>query len=257
MPISVHFGLPAVAGFVLALMRVGCALFLLPLPGFKDAATTVRIVLVVSITFCLFPSWPILTSDVSSGAQFVLAILAESAAGLVIGLAIAILHDTFQFAAQAISVQTGFSIASITDPTSKADTGVFLFMTQLTTGLLFFTLDIYHSLLRLLARSFDMFPLDSHALQQASVETVIHLAGMMFVMGFKLGLPMVFLLMLIDVAIALLSRLHSQLQLTSLTFPAKTALSFVFLGAMIARWPTLYEQMAHRVFDEIGRLGSF
>ena len=102
-----------------------------------------------------------------------------------------------------------------------------------------------------------MFPLDSHALQQASVQTLIHLAGMMFVMGFKLGLPMVFLLMLIDVAIALLSRLHAQLQLTSLTFPAKTAFSFVFLGIMIARWPTLYEQMARRVFDEIGRLGAF
>lgn len=257
MPISIHFGLPAIAGFVLALMRVGCALFLLPLPGFKDAATTVRIVLVVSITFCLFPYWPRLTTNVSSGAQFALALLAESAAGLLIGLAIAILHETFQFAAQAISVQTGFSMASITDPSSKADTGVLLFLVQLTTGLLFFTLGIYQSLLRLLARSFDIFPLDSHALQQASVQTVIHLAGMMFVMGLKLSLPMVFLLMMVDVAVALLSRLHAQLQLASLTIPAKTALSFVFLGAMIVRWPTLYEQMAHRVFDEIGRLGSF
>jgi len=102
-----------------------------------------------------------------------------------------------------------------------------------------------------------MFPLDSHALQQASVQTVIHLVGTMFVMGLKLGLPMVFLLMLVDVAVALLSRLHAQLQLVTLTFPAKTALSFVFLALMIARWPTLYEQMARRVFDEIGRLGSF
>lgn len=257
MPISLHFGMPMVAGFVLALTRVGCALFMLPLPGFKDAATTVRVVLVVSITFCLFPSWPMLSSDVSSGAQFTLAMLAEVAAGLLLGLAVAILHDCFQFAAQAISVQTGFSMASITDPSSKADTGVLLFMTQLTTGLLFFTLDIYHFMLRMLARSFDMFPLDSHALQQASVQTVIHLAGMMFVTGLQLGLPMVFLLMLIDIAVALLSRLHSQMQLSSMTFPVKTVLSFVFLGAMIARWPTIYEHLALRIFDQIGRLGAF
>lgn len=257
MPISVHFGLPAVAGFVLTLMRVGCALFLLPLPGFKDAATVVRIVLVVSITFCLFPSWPVLSGNVFSGGQFLLALLAESAAGLVLGLAIAILHDAFQLAAQAISVQTSFSMASIADPSSKADTGVFLFFIQLTTGLLFFTFGVYRDLLRLLARSFDIFPLDTNALQQASVQTVIHLAGMMFVTGFKLGLPIVFLLMLVDVAVALLSRLHAQLQLTSLTYPAKIVLSFVFLGAMIARWPAVYQQMAHRIFDELGRLGAF
>ncbi len=214
-------------------------------------------VLIVSITFCLFPSWPVLTSHETSGAQFALAAVAESAAGLVIGLAIAFLHESFQFAAQAISVQTGFSFASVIDPSSKADTGVFLFLTQLTTGLLFFTLGIYQYMLRLLARSFEIFPLDSVALQRASLEAVIHLAGTMFATGLKLGLPMVILLMLIDLAVALLSRLHMQLQLVTLTFPAKTALSFVFLAAMMVRWPVLYEELARRMFETLARLGSF
>ncbi|HEY1212124.1 MAG TPA: flagellar biosynthetic protein FliR [Bryobacteraceae bacterium] len=257
MPIEVHFGASYIAGFLLTIVRVGSALFMLPLPGFKDAQKTVRVVLIVSIAFCLFPSWPVLTSHETSGAQFALAGLAEVAAGLLIGLAIALLHESFQFAAQAISVQTGFSFASITDPTSKADTGVFLFLTQLTTGLLFFTFGVYHYMLRLLARSFEIFPLDTNALQKASLEALIHMAASMFATGLKLGLPMVILLMLIDLAVALLSRLHAQLQLVTLTFPVKTALSFVFLAAMMARWPSLYEEMARRMFETLAHLGSF
>jgi flagellar biosynthesis protein FliR len=116
---------------------------------------------------------------------------------------------------------------------------------------------VYHYLLRLLARSFEIFPLDTNALQKASLEVLIHLAGSMFATGLRLGLPMVVLLMLIDLAIALLSRLHAQLQLVTLTFPAKTALSFVFLAAMMARWPSLYEDMARRMFETLAHLGSF
>jgi flagellar biosynthesis protein FliR len=84
MPIEVHFGASYLAGFLLTIVRVGSALFMLPLPGFKDAQKSVRIVLIVSITFCLFPSWPVLTSQETSGAQFALAALAEVAAGLLI-----------------------------------------------------------------------------------------------------------------------------------------------------------------------------
>ena len=39
-----------------------------------------------------------------------------------------------------------------------------------------------------------------------------------------------------------------------LSFPAKTALSLVFLATMLARWPALYEQMAHSLFELLFQL---
>jgi flagellar biosynthesis protein FliR len=76
----------------------------------------------------------------------------------------------------------------------------------------------------------------------------------MFTAGLKLGLPLVVLLLLVEFSLALLSRLHSQLNLLMLSFPAKTALSLVFLAAMMARWPSLYEQMAQSIFHLLSRL---
>ncbi len=256
MPIRVHFGFEAIVAFLLTVTRVGSALFLIPMPGFKDMAAVIKVGLVAGISFCLFPIWPSVHIDSLSGGQFTMAILAETAAGLLIGLAVAFLHEAFQFAAQAVSIQSGFSFASIFDPGSKADIGVFLMMTQLTTGLLFFVFGVHHQLFRLLARSFEVFSFNGSNLQKASVETILTLGGSMFATGLKLGLPLVVLLLLVEFALALLSRLHAQLHLIMLSFPAKTALSLVFLAVMIARWPALYQQMAHRVFELLSRLAA-
>jgi flagellar biosynthetic protein FliR len=256
MPIRIHFEFAAIVGFLLTITRVGSALFFLPLPGFKDAAPVVRVGLVVGISFCLFPFWPAVKIDTLSGGQFTMAVLSECAVGLLIGLAIAFLHEAFQFAAQAVSMQSGFSFASIYDPSSKADTGVFLMMTQLTTGLLFFVFGVHRQLLRLLARSFEIFSYNGPHLEAASAKAVLMMGATMFTTGLKLGLPLVVLLLLIEFSLALLSRLHAQLHLLMLSFPAKAALSLVFLAIMLARWPQLYEQMAQRTFDLLSRLAA-
>jgi flagellar biosynthetic protein FliR len=228
---------------------------LVPLPAFRDAMQMVRIVLVVGITLALLPVWPAVRLDPVSGTQFFMAVVAESACGLLLGLAVAFLNGTFQLAAQTISMQAGFSFASTFDPASQADTTVFQMLSQLLSALLFFSLGIHLQLLRLLARSFDVFSLDRTVITTASVKAVIEMGGMMFATGLRFGLPVVALLLLAEVAVALLNRLHAQLHLMILTFPAKTALSFAFLAAILVRWPSLYEQTARRVFEVLAQVG--
>lgn len=255
MPIRVHFGSEALYGFLLTLTRTGSALFLLPLPAFKEMVLPARIVLITGITFALMPVWPAIHFDPLSGAQFFFAVMTESAFGLLLGLAISFLNGTFQLAAQTISMQAGFSFASTFDPTSQADTTVFQMLAQLVSGLLFFTLGIHRQLLRLLAQSFDLFSPDKNVLSHASVQTLVSLGAAMFATGLRLGLPVVALLLLAEVALAVLGRLHSQLHLIMLTFPIKTALSFAFLAAILVRWPALYEQTARRMFQALAQLG--
>lgn len=228
---------------------------LLPLPGFKDAVQMGRIVLVLGITFALMPVWPAVHLNPLSGGQFLLAVVGEMACGLLLGLAVAFLNGTFQMAAQTISMQAGFSFASTFDPSSDADTTVFQMMAQLLAGVLFFCLGVHRQLLRLLARSFDVFSPEKTVLNASSVHALAVLGAMMFGTGLRFGLPVVALLLLTEVAVALLNRLHAQLYLITLTFPAKTALSFAFLAALLIRWPALYEQTARHVFETLAQAG--
>ena len=228
---------------------------LLPLPAFRDSVQMARVMLVLGITLALMPVWPHVALDSVSGSQFFMSVLAETACGLLLGLAMSLLHGTFQLAAQTISMQAGFSFASTFDPASQADTTVFQMLSQLLTGLLFFSLGIHRQLLRLLAHSLEVFSPGGTVLNGATVHTLIGLGGMMFATGLRYGLPAVALLLLAEVAVALLNRLHAQLYLATLTFPAKTALSFAFLAFLLVRWPTLYEQTARHVFEALAQSG--
>lgn len=254
MPIRVHFGAEALYGFLLTLTRTGAALFLLPLPAFKDLALTARIVLILGITFALMPVWPAADFDSPSGARFFLAVLAETGFGLLLGLAMSFLNATLQLGAQIISMQAGFSFASIFDPGSQADTTIFQMLSQLLAGLLFFSLGIHRQLLLLLAHSFDLFSPDRNALNLASAGLVVNLGADMFAVGLRLGLPVVALLLLTEFALGVLGRLHAQLHLMTLSFPIKTALSFAFLAAIVIRWPMLYAQTAQGIFQALARI---
>lgn len=254
MPIRVNFDIGTMAAFILVMTRVGSALLILPLPGFKDLSRMPRIVLVVSIAVCLYSSWPTVNAGTFSGGRLLLALLGESAAGLLLGLAVAFVHEAFQLTAQAVSLQSGFSFASVFDPSSKADSSVFQVITQMATGLLFFITDTHLYLLRLLSHSYDIYSASNAVLERASLKVVLLLGTQMFVAGLKMALPLVVLLLLIELSLALLGRLHAQLQLITLSFPVKSALSFAFLAGMMLRWPHLYEQLAARTFRLVEQL---
>ena len=53
----------------------------------------------------------------------------------------------------------------------------------------------------------------------------IRLGATLFSVGMRLALPVVALLVMVDVALALLGRINAQLQLLTLAFPAKDAAS--------------------------------
>ena len=58
-------------------------------------------------------------------------------------------------------------------------------------------------------------------------------------MGVRLALPVVALLVMVDVALALLGRLNAQLQLLSLAFPAKMLTALVVLSWVAALFPRI------------------
>jgi flagellar biosynthetic protein FliR len=241
-------------GFLLALARVGTTLTFLPIPGYQGLANVARIVLTIGITICLFPYWPRTLAAGTNPAVVVRTVLAEASLGLVLGLAIAFLAETFQLGAQFISMQTGFSFASTFDPTTQADTGVFQVLSQLTTGFLFFAFGIHHQLIRMIALSFSSMNAQPSAFSSTSFATITHFGALMMVTAFRLAMPAVALLMLTDVCLSVLSRIQAQVQLLHLAFPAKICLSLFFMSAIIVRWPAVYESLARNLLDQVFRL---
>ena len=243
--------------FLLVLARVAGLVAFLPVPGFRAAPDSVRIVLTLSLTFALFPVWPALPNASPSMAQLTIWGFSEAGFGLVIGLAVGFLTEAFQVAAQIAGLQAGYGYSVTVDPTSQADSGVLQVILLLTTGLLFFALGIDRDLIRVLAASFEKFPAGSWAPTAQSLDGVLKLGGGMFATGLRLAWPIVALLLLIDVALALLGRMQQQLQLLSLAFPVKMLATLAILTALAPQLPKLFSAGAERTLTVLWRSLGF
>lgn len=254
MPANLTLSVGTLFAFLLVLVRVGGALVFVPLPGVKAAPEPVRAALALGFTLALFGRWPAVdASAVTLGALAGWA-AAEAALGIGIGIAVAIVLEAFTLAAQVLGLQAGYAYASTIDPNTEADSGVLLVFAQLMAGMLFFALGLDREMLRLFARSLEQVPVGTYVFGLSAAETLIRLGALLFSMGVRLALPVVALLVMVDVALALLGRLNSQLQLLSLAFPAKMLTALLVLSWMAALFPRIMRELCGQAWMAAHRM---
>jgi flagellar biosynthesis protein FliR len=253
MPSSPVFHVSTLYGFLLVLARLSGIFIFLPLPGFKAGPDVAKITLAGGLTFALFSRWSYNQAHTQSKVQLAGWMLLEVGTGLAIGLAVAFITEGLIMAAQAVSTQAGFAYASMIDPNTEADSTVLIQIAQLTSGLLFFAMGLDRQLLAILARSLETHPPGGFVTSGASVEALVALGTGAFSTGLRLALPLVALLFLIDLSVGLLGRLNSQLQLTSLAFPAKILVSLAALSTLAVLIPRLFQQSAAASFNVLAK----
>jgi flagellar biosynthetic protein FliR len=143
-----------------------------------------------------------------------------------------------------LGVQAGYAYASTIDPNTEADSGILLVLAQLIGGMLFFALGLDRDVFRLFAESLTKIPPGVYTFRPASAEVLIRLSSGMFAVGVRLALPVVALLILVDVSLALLGRLNSQLQLLTLAFPAKMLTALLVLSWIATMFPRLMREIS-------------
>jgi flagellar biosynthetic protein FliR len=240
--------------FLLVLARVSGVFIFVPLPGINAGPEMVRAALAGSITLALLPVWPVIhAADLTFG-TLVGWLLAEAGLGIGVGIAVAFLAEIFQMGAQILSLQAGYSFASTIDPTSGADSSVMLAIAQTAAGLLFFATGLDHQVLLAFAQSLKVHPPGQVVLNTTMLNQVIQTGSAVFSTGLRLVLPLLALLLIVDVSLALLARLNSQLQLITLAFPIKMLLSLGLLVWLLLIFPKVFEQASGPILRLVRQL---
>src|SRR5476649_789184 len=90
-------------GFLFTLARISCVFAFLPLAAFRSAPESAKIVLALAFTVILWPEWKSPVFETVSAGRIVAGLASEAALGLAIGLALAIVLEAFQVAAQIVN----------------------------------------------------------------------------------------------------------------------------------------------------------
>jgi len=230
-------------GFLFVLSRVAGIFVFAPVPGMKNGPDILRVLFSLAITVALYPLWPRVPETNQSISFIVAAIFAEAAFGLAIGLAVSFTLEALQMAAQVMGVQAGYGYASTIDPATQADSPVLLVFAQLFSGLLFFATGLDREIIRACALSLQTMPPGAFTVTAGLAHSLVNLSSGIFSIGMRLALPAVALLGMLDLSLALLGRVNSQLQLLTLAFPVKMLAALVllaFTGVLFSRMFSVY-----------------
>lgn len=250
-------GIPisAVVAFLLTAVRVAGIFVFVPIPGLKSTVDPARVILILGITIALFPVWPHPPADPSAG-LFALWILSEAALGIGIGLTVSFAIEAFVVGAQIIGLQAGYSFASTIDPATQADSTVLVALAQTFATILFFASGLDREILKIFAASLTAFPPGTFSLSAAGAHAVLQAGSTMFTTGLRLALPIMAVMVMVDVSLALLGRVNSQLHLLTIAFPVKMLLGVGLLAWMAVLLPAMLRGSATAAFSAVRALAS-
>jgi flagellar biosynthesis protein FliR len=239
--------------FLLVLARISGAIVFVPIPGIAAGPEPARIIMSLSFTMALFPLWPVV--PVVPGLGLLAGwLISEAALGITVGLVVSFFAEAFGVFGQMVGLQAGYSFASTIDPTTQADSGILVVLAQTVSGLLFFTLGLHREVLRFFARSLESIPPGSYRITTATADTLIRLGSTIFSTGVRLAFPVVALMVMVDLALALLGRINAQMQLGPLTFPAKMLAGLAIIAAMAPIFPPICQAYAEHLFGALSAL---
>jgi len=243
----------ALLGWMIALARVSGLLVVAPFLG--SAAIPPRLKAALALLLTLFMA-PLVSAPPAAGsAADVLVILGgEFAVGFILGFTLQLFFDGVLLAGQTCGVQMGYSLASVLNPDSPADTPVLATFYQLFVTLLFLQLSVPHWLLRGLARSFQYLPPGRFSLTLPALSGLLEFASGIWLTGFQIAAPVIVATLFADVALGFLGKASPQLPVFFIGISLKNLIGLALVGGAISCWPRFFDARFTRALEASERI---
>ena len=237
---SLHLDLLLAAAVFIG-ARVSGLMVFCPFLGSNAIPVPLKAALTVLVTALLYPLRGPMQLDLNSW-QWAGVALSEVVIGLVLGLAANFMMEAPMMAGQILGVQMGYSLASLFDPLTNADTPVLAEFHRLAALLIFLQLDVHHWLLRAVVSSFAYLPAGAAPATFAAASALLHAAGGIFLAGVQIAAPGLVATLVADVGLGFLGKASPQLPVLFIGLAVKNLLGLVVLIAVVAYWPNMFSQ---------------
>lgn len=229
-----------------ALLTIGARLtgLMLFAPFFGNGAIPawIKAILVLALTALLYPSLAASIPALSVH-QWPITLFGELVIGSATGIVTNLVFDGAQMAGEVLSVQMGYSLASIFDPQTQAQSTVVATFHQMIAMLIFLRLDIHMLILRGLAHSFEYLPPASGQIHAGFVESSLHAGAAVFATGLQIAAPVLCATLVADIALGLLGKASPQLPVMLLGPAVKSILGLSILMCALKYWPDEFERL--------------
>ena len=223
--------------FLLVLARVGGLVTFAPFWGHKAANSRIRIVLALALALVITPVvMPRLSTPPSDYGPFFVLMIGELVIGCVLGFVGRLIFSGLEMAAQVLTFQMGFSLASTIDPSTQAHTASFGILAQMIGLMVLLASDGHHWFLMATVKSYHTAP-GHFEISQSLVQLLLRLSADALAVGVALAAPAIVVLLIVEFALAIFGQAAPQFQILLLGFPIKIAVGLWLIGASLYFMP--------------------
>ncbi|MFQ3220247.1 MAG: flagellar biosynthetic protein FliR [Paraglaciecola sp.] len=195
----------------------------------KSVPISVRSLLTLFLTLLIIPIIPpVQLDELVSVGTFVL-VIQQVVIGVALGFISNMVLNTFVLAGQVVAMQTGLGFASIVDPVNGINVPAVGQFYLILATLLFWALDGHLAMIRMVAMSFDAFPIGQAWLQPEQFRDIAHWGGWMFVSALTLALAPIVSLLIVNLAFGVMTKAAPQLNIFSLGFTIAQIMGLIIM----------------------------
>jgi len=167
--------------------------------------------------------------------------------GLAIGFTVRLVFAAVELAGEVVGFQMGLNFAAFFDPTMNAQSSaVARFFGQMT-SLLFLAMNGHLMVLLAVHKSFESFPLDRNFLDTLARMKLQTLGTELFASALWIALPMVGMLMFVNLALGIISRVAPQMNIFSVGFPVTLAVGLIGIAVTLPMLDQPFMALMERV----------
>jgi len=236
--------------FILALIRIGTIVFLLPAFSLNSVPTTVKAAISLLLAILVYPQMPLIGFTIANSPVFFFMIVLEQVfIGIIIGFAASFLWYFITMGGEWIARDIGL-MQGTTNPFTEFQSDIFSILLTIILIVLFLASGGHYFFIRVLFESFQYIPIGNFVWDTRNFATIlILLSASSFVVAFQFAAPVMGALFLCTVSLGLMNRVMPQLQVWILGIPVK-----VFMGVIILIYSMpLMVQIFNANFEQLQR----
>jgi len=243
--------------FLLIFCRITSFFVVAPVLSTRGVPPTFKIGLGFFVSLLVYLTYGA-SESVDTGAAYLLLIVREVLAGLLLGFVAYLFFSVVQTAGAFIDLQMGFGMANIIDPvtgTSAPMMGNFKYMLL---TLIFLSLNGHHYLLSALMRSYEWIPLDNRLFARmadgSAADFLARAFSETFLLALQLSAPIVVAMFLTDVGLGFLAKTAPQYNVFVIGMPIKILVGFLILILLIPGFTALFGSLFADMFEALESL---
>lgn len=216
------------AGFLFPLARILGLIATAPILNNRAIPARIRMGFGAAMTLALIPALPPSGLIVGSWPGL-LALLQQMLIGIALGFSMRVVFTAIDLAGELIGLQMGLGFAMFYDPDNAAQSPVISEFLGLLAMLVFLSINGHLMLLAVIGNSFEWWPVGADLFPANGWMAIARWGSTIFSAGVMLALPVIAALLVVNIALAILTRAAPTLNLFAIGFPVTLIAGFIML----------------------------